>query len=500
MSKIADSRHVSHYTFSKFVAELEVIQTHIEQDAPVLSLVTDSRRVRPGAVFFALDGLKTDGNFYIEEAVDRGAIAIITEQNLGLRFPRDFVQVHDVRVALAILAKKMVAYQDDALKLCAITGTNGKTTVSMLAQHVFRRTDPVGLLGTIHYDLGHRRLPSHRTTPESVDVFDLLQQMQAQGCREAFLEVSSHGIDQKRIYGLQFEEAIFLNLSQDHLDYHGSMEAYYLVKKRLFNDALGSMPRGAIINADCPYGSRLLNELPPEIKSVSYGFASHAKVQASNVELYADRTEFDLHWPEGQLHICSPLLGRYNVSNALAVCALAWLRGEDLRRVVESVQSFSGVPGRMQRVDCGQPFNVLVDYAHTADALSLASEMLVEMTGGRLIIVFGCGGDRDRTKRKGMLQAAVKQAALVIATADNPRSESLAQIFSDMGGRSSESLYFIEDRKQAISRALDFAQKDDCVLVAGKGHECTQEFAGTVIPFDDRQVIQTLLGLKGYGN
>ena len=145
----------------------------------------------------------------------------------------------------------------------------------------------------------------------------------------------------------------------------------------------------------------MLNELPPEIKSVSYGFASHAKVQASNVELYADRTEFDLHWPEGQLHICSPLLGRYNVSNALAVCALAWLRGEDLRRVVESVQSFSGVPGRMQRVDCGQPFNVLVDYAHTADALSLASEMLVEMTGGRLIIVFGCGGDRDRTKRKG---------------------------------------------------------------------------------------------------
>jgi UDP-N-acetylmuramoyl-L-alanyl-D-glutamate--2,6-diaminopimelate ligase len=500
MPKIADSRHLLHYTFSKLVAELETVQTKIEQDAPVRSLVTDSRRVCPGAVFFALDGLKTDGNFYIEEAVDRGAIAIITEQNLGLRFPRDFIQVQNVRVALAILAKKMVAHQDDALKLCAITGTNGKTTVSMLAQHVFRRTDPVGLLGTIHYDLGRRRLPSHRTTPESVDVFDLLQQMQAQGCSEAFLEVSSHGIDQMRVYGLQFQEAIFLNLSQDHLDYHGSMEGYYSVKKRLFDGALGCMPRGAIINADCSYGLRLLSELPHEIKSVSFGFTPYAKVRASNVELYADRTEFDLKWPEGRLHVRSPLLGRYNVSNALAVCALAWMRGADLRRVVTSIQSFSGVPGRMQRVDYGQPFNVLVDYAHTADALSLASEMLVEMTTGKLIIVFGCGGDRDRTKRAGMLQAAVKLAALVIVTADNPRSESLDQIFSDMGGKSSESLYFIKDRKQAISRALDFAQKGDCVLVAGKGHECTQEFAETVIPFDDRQVIQNLLGLKGYGN
>ena len=364
----------------------------------------------------------------------------------------------------------------------------------------FSRTDPVGLLGTIHYDLGQRRLPSHRTTPESVDVFDLLQQMQAQGCKEAFLEVSSHGIDQKRVYGLQFEEAIFLNLSQDHLDYHGSMEAYYLVKKRLFNNELGCMPRGAIINADCPYGRRLLDELPSEIKCVSFGFTPNARIQASNVELYADRTEFDLHWPEGQLRVRSPLLGRYNVSNALAVCALAWMRGEDLLRVAKCIQTFHGVPGRMQRVDCGQPFNVLVDYAHTADALSLASEMLVEMTAGRLIIVFGCGGDRDRTKRGVMLQAAVRQSDMVIVTADNPRSESLAQIFSDMGGQSSDSLFFIEDRKQAISRALDCAQEGDCVLVAGKGHESTQEFAGTVIPFDDRQVIQNLLALKAMGN
>ena len=323
----------------------------------------------------------------------------------------------------------MVAYQDEALKLCAITGTNGKTTVSTLAQHVFSGMDPVGLIGTIHYDLGRRRLPSHRTTPESVDLFDLLQQMQSQGCQEAFLEVSSHGIDQKRVYGLQFQEAIFLNLSQDHLDYHGSMEAYYQVKKRLFSGELACMPREAVINADCAYGARLLDELPSTIHSVSFGFAPHAEVQASNVELFADHTEFDLLWPEGKQRVYSPLLGRFNVSNVLAVCALAWVRGANVQYVAERIRSFLGVPGRMQRVDCGQAFNVLVDYAHTADALSLATEMLAEMTPGRLIVVFGCGGDRDRTKRAGMLQAAASKSALVIATADNPRSESLKQIF-----------------------------------------------------------------------
>lgn len=500
MTKNTESSKATQYTFSEFIQGLKSIRKQVVQDELVQSLVTDSRRVFPGAVFFALEGLKTDGNFYIEEAVDRGAVAVVTEQDLGPRFPRDFIQVEDVRVALAILAKKIVAYQDQALSLCAITGTNGKTTVSSLAQHVFSATDPVGLLGTIHYDLGRRRLPSHRTTPESVDIFNLLQQMQVQGCQEAFLEVSSHGIDQKRVYGLQFQEALFLNLSQDHLDYHGSMESYYQVKKRLFSGGLGGIPAGAVINADCRYGVRLLAELPNAINAVSFGFTSDASVQARNVQLFADHSEFDLLWPEGQLRIHSSLLGRYNVSNMLAVCALAWLRGLDLYHVAERIQSFPGVPGRMQRVDCGQAFNVLVDYAHTADALSLASEMLAEMTPGRLIVVFGCGGDRDRTKRSSMLQAAASRAALVVATADNPRSEPLQQIFSDMGGASSESLYFIEDRKQAISRALDFAQSGDCVLVAGKGHECTQEFAGTVIPFDDCQVIQDLLRLKGYGD
>jgi UDP-N-acetylmuramoyl-L-alanyl-D-glutamate--2,6-diaminopimelate ligase len=500
MTKNTDSSKATQYTFSQFIHGLKSIRKQVSQDERVQSLVTDSRRVFPGAVFFALEGLKTDGNFYIEEAVDRGAVAVVTEQDLGPRFPRDYIQVEDVRVALALLAKKIVAYQDQALNVCAITGTNGKTTVSSLAQHVFSATDPVGLLGTIHYDLGRRRLPSHRTTPESVDIFNLLQQMQVQGCQQAFLEVSSHGIDQKRVYGLQFQEALFLNLSQDHLDYHGSMESYYQVKKRLFSGDLGSLPAGAVINADCRYGLRLLDELPNAINSVSFGFTSDASVQARNVQLLADHSEFDLFWPEGQLRIHSSLLGRYNVSNMLAVCALAWLRGVDLHHVAERIQSFSGVPGRMQRVDCGQAFNVLVDYAHTADALSLASEMLAEMTAGRLIVVFGCGGDRDRTKRSSMLQAAASRAALVVATADNPRSEPLQQIFSDMGGAPSESLYFIEDRKQAISRALDFAQSGDCVLVAGKGHECTQEFAGTVIPFDDCQVIQELLRLKGYGH
>lgn len=482
---------------SQLFDELDTQRRQLRQDAGVTCLITDSRRVVPGALFFAIGGLRTDGNLFVEEAVDRGAVAIVTEEDLGTHFPIDYIQVADARAALALISRRFYDAPDADLSLSGITGTNGKTTVSMLTQHLLGGQETIGLLGTIRYDLGRRTLPSFRTTPESVDVYALLAQMLANGCKEAVMEVSSHGIDQKRTYGLEVDVAAFLNLTQDHIDYHKTMEAYYAVKRRLFTGEMGKRPRAAVINVDCPYGRRLLGELKPGMELFTFGIETEADVRAENVALHANRTEFDLIWPKGRSHVVSPLLGRYNVSNLLAALAIDGAKGRAIEDILPKVAGFPGVPGRMERIDEGQSFNLLVDYAHTDDALAHACGMLREITPGRLLVVFGCGGDRDRSKRAPMLDAVLKGADDVFITADNPRTESLDQIFADMrAAAGSETARLVKDRKHAISLALDAAKPGDCVLIAGKGHEAYQEFDGTVIPFDDRNVARDLIRLK----
>jgi UDP-N-acetylmuramoyl-L-alanyl-D-glutamate--2,6-diaminopimelate ligase len=331
-------------------------------------------------------------------------------------------------------------------------------------------------------------------------VYALLSQMVDNGCEEAVMEISSHGIDQKRVHGLNLEIAVFLNLTQDHIDYHKTMEAYYEAKRSLFTGATGNVPKAAVINFDCPYGKRLHGELSGGLPAVTFGLNGDALICAENVQLFADRTEFDLIWPEGRAAVVSPLLGRYNVSNLLAALAIGRAKGYDISALLHELPSFPGVPGRMERIDAGQGFNVLVDYAHTDDALKNACEMLQEITPGKLIIVCGCGGDRDRSKRAPMLRAALNGATTVFATSDNPRAESVEQIFEDMREACTPDVahrvMFINDRKRAISLALDVAGPGDCVLIAGKGHETFQEFDGTVIPFDDRQVAAELIRLK----
>lgn len=484
---------------SQLLGGIDSIRRQLSQDSAVTCLITDSRRVVPGALFFAIGGLRTDGNLFVEEAVDRGAVAIITEEDLGQHFPIDYIKVADVRQTLALISRQFYDAPDAKLGITGITGTNGKTTVSMLTQHLIGGQDRVGLLGTIRYDLGRRTLPSFRTTPESVDVYALLAQMVENQCTEAVMEVSSHGIDQKRTYGVDVDVAAFLNLTQDHIDYHKSMEAYYEVKKRLFTGETGHRPGKAVVNADCAYGHRLLSELPRGVEAITFAIETEATFRAEKVALFADRTEFRLTWPEGQLQVCSPLLGRYNVSNLLAALAIADAKGHAIESIVERVASFPGVPGRMERVNEGQPFNVIVDYAHTDDALIHACGMLREITAGRLIVVFGCGGDRDRTKRAPMLRAALDGANQVFVTSDNPRTESIEQIFNDMHeAEGSENAHYVKDRKHAISLALDAAKPEDCVLIAGKGHEAYQEFDGTVIPFDDRHIARDLIRLKEF--
>jgi len=469
----------------------------LNNDTRITCLITDSRRVVPGALFFAIGGLRTNGNYFVEEAADRGAVAVVTEEDLGARFPVGTIQVKDVRKALALVSRRFYDAPDERLRLAGVTGTNGKTTVSMLTQHLIGGSDQVGLIGTVRYDLGKRTLPSFRTTPESVDIYSLLGQMVLNQCSEAVMEISSHGIDQKRTYGLDVDVAAFLNLTRDHIDYHKSMQAYFEVKQRLFTGEMGRKPKAAVVNADCPYGRKLIKALTGELPLTTFGISAAADVRASEIKLRHDRTEFKLVWPEGEAQVSSPLLGGFNVSNLLAALTIAYVQGKAPETLLDRIASFPGVPGRMERVNAGQDYNLLVDYAHTDDALAHACGMLREITSGKLIVVFGCGGDRDRTKRAPMLQAALQVADVVFVTADNPRSEPLEQIFADMAAaEGAEAVHFIEDRKDAISRALDAARPGDCVLIAGKGHETYQEFDGTVTPFDDRSVARELIRLK----
>ncbi|KXU35494.1 UDP-N-acetylmuramyl peptide synthase [Cephaloticoccus primus] len=485
---------------SDFITPAEIQAHKGSLDCPISGLVMDSRRVVPGSVFFALPGRRSDGAQFIDEAISRGAVAIVA-QKLPALVPSKltFVQVAEPRVVLARAAQRYYQFPDRALSVIGVTGTNGKTTVTHLVKHLLGTPEqPVGLFGTIRYDLGARTVPSFRTTPESLDIYGMMAQMRGAGCKQVAMEVSSHGIDQYRVLGLGFEVAVFTNLTRDHLDYHSGLEEYFQVKARLFTGETGAAPKIAVINIDDPYGARLAAMLPEGVRLVTYGESAAAQIRAEAVELNFKDTRLRLLWPEGELELSSPLIGRYNVSNLLAAAAVAWSTGRDLRECLARLADFKGVPGRMEQIDVGQPYSVLVDYAHTDDALSNALGMLRAITPGRLMVVFGCGGQRDRAKRALMTAAVQRYADFAFATADNPRGEPLAQIFKDMesGVSDGSRITWIEDRRRAISLALDACKAGDCLLVAGKGHESYQEFADTVIPFDDRQTVRELIAIK----
>jgi UDP-N-acetylmuramoyl-L-alanyl-D-glutamate--2,6-diaminopimelate ligase len=486
----------------------EILASKGDLERPISGLAMDSRRVMAGNLFFALPGRRADGNTFIDEAIQRGAVAIVAEKIPAATAARvTYLQVADARRALARVSQRFFKFPDRALELVGVTGTNGKTTVTNLIKHLLSSaTQRVGLIGTVNYDLGARIVPSYRTTPESLELFGMLAQMRDAGCRQAVMEVSSHGIDQQRVLGMQFGVAVFTNLTRDHLDYHRTLEAYFEVKTRLFSGGIGPAPRAAAINVDDEYGRRLAAEAPPGLKVVTFGEAPAAAVRAENVKLGFKGLSFTLAWPapggaggpERRLDVESALIGRYNLSNLLAAFAACYALGRDPSVIASRLKSFPGVPGRMERIEEGQPYNVLVDYAHTDDALRNALGMLRAITPGRLFVVFGCGGNRDRTKRPLMTAAVQEFADYAWATADNPRSEALAQIFNDMkaGVKDESKILFVEDRRRAISLALDAAREGDSILVAGKGHETYQEFADTVIPFDDRQVVRELIDIQ----
>jgi UDP-N-acetylmuramoyl-L-alanyl-D-glutamate--2,6-diaminopimelate ligase len=496
-----------------YFGEGEILAVKGGLDRPISGLAMDSRRVVPGDLFFALPGRRSDGTSFIDEAVSRGANAVVA-QVLPTHPPAKvtFIRVADARAALARVSQRFYQFPDRDMSVVGVTGTNGKSTITHLVRHLLNGGERVGLLGTINYDLGARTVPSFRTTPEALDIFGMMAQMRDAGCRRAVMEVSSHGIDQQRILGLRFAVAVFTNLTRDHLDYHKTLDAYFDVKTRLFTGALGPVPGAAVINIDDAYGIRLAGMLSGQGGSsgraaprvVTYGEGPDAMVRASDIVLDFKSTRFMLSWPgaagagEQSLAVDSPLIGRYNVSNLLGAVAAAWALDGDPAALLPRLGDFPGVPGRMERIEEGQPFNVLVDYAHTDDALRNALGMLRAITPGRLLVVFGCGGNRDRTKRPIMVRAVQESADFAFATADNPRGERLGQIFDDMraGVTDPAKITWVEDRRHAISLALDEARQGDCLLVAGKGHESYQEFADTIIPFDDRQVVRELIRIK----
>lgn len=486
---------------SELLQGIEVVVRHGRADGVVTDLCMDSRRVTPGALFFALPGFRTNGAHYIEEAIDRGAIAVVAESARRPNPKVAYFQVNDARLAMALVARRFFQDPDEGLNVHAITGTNGKTTVSYLTRFLLGAAErPSGMIGTIEFDLGSRTVPAYRTTPESIELFGMMAQMKAAGLTDMVMEASSHGIDQHRLHGVHCRTATFLNLTRDHLDYHGDIDTYFRVKSRLFTGENGNVPEAAILNADDPRTKDLQKMISPDTRQILFGEAAEANIRATDIELQPLGTTLRLHWPEGSAKVRSPLVGRYNVSNLLAAVAIVYAQGIDPMRILPHVSRFGGIPGRMQKIEEGQPFPVLVDYAHTDDALRNALGMLRAITPGKLLVVYGCGGNRDRTKRPAMTQAVLDLADEAWATSDNPRKERVEDIFADMreGLPVEGRIHFVEDRRQAISKALDEAGPDDCVLIAGKGHESFQEYGDTILPFDDRQVAAELLRIKTY--
>ena len=475
-------------------------------DPDIKGLACDSRKVKPGFLFFALRGRVTDGRQFMDDAGRRGAAAIALEHDPAAGPIRagagsiPMLVYADARLAMAELAAAYHRRPGDRLQLVGVTGTNGKTTIAFLVRAILeaagRRT---GLLGTVVYQMGERAIPASRTTPESVDLQDMLSQMVEAGCRSAVLEVSSHALVQHRVAGLDFDAAVFTNLTQDHLDYHETREQYFQAKARLFLGLSRRRKRpAAVINIDDPYGRRLAGLGPLDADLVTVSLDSAADVRASGLRLSPAGSTFDAQTPWGAARVSLPLAGRYNAANALAALAAAGALGVPPAAAAGALAGIAAIPGRLEAIAAPAGFTVYVDYAHTDDALRNVLTALREMTGGRVLTVFGCGGNRDRGKRPLMGAVAEALSDHVILTSDNPRKEDPGEILAQIraGCRDRGAVEVIEDRQEAIERALSLAVPGDTVLVAGKGHENYQEFADTVIPFDDRQVVRECLGIR----
>ncbi len=459
----------------------------------VTSVTHDSRQAGAGSLFVAIRGLVADGNRFVEPARKKGAAAICSEEMPLPGGP--WIQVRDARESLAILAAALLGHPAGALDLIGVTGTNGKTTTTYLIDAALRAAgEKPGLVGTVEYRIGDRLVEAARTTPEASDLQSLFRQMVDAGCRRAVLEVSSHSLVLKRVHGCPFKVAVFTNLTRDHLDFHGDMDTYFAAKRILF-DTLLREDGHAIVNRD----DDRAEELIPSARGRVWTYSLHAPadVAVEEVTLSLEGTRVRALTPVGPIEIATPLLGRFNVQNILAALATGLALGLPEEALRRGLGSLKGVPGRLERVLAGQEFTVLVDYAHTDDALKNVLETVRELRPRRLITVFGCGGDRARTKRPLMGAVAARLSDVVILTSDNPRSEPPEAILEEIRRGVPQSragdTYVIPDRRDAIAKALEMGREGVVVVIAGKGHETYQVLRDRTVPFDDRQVARDIL-------
>jgi UDP-N-acetylmuramoyl-L-alanyl-D-glutamate--2,6-diaminopimelate ligase len=465
----------------------------------VAGLEYDSRRVGKDFVFFAFAGSRVDGRQFAQDALAKGALAIASESPRPADFTGAWIQVEHGRHALAAAARNFYRHPDERVLFTGITGTNGKTTTAYLIETLLRAAGKItGLIGTIEYRLADEIRPSPNTTPESLDLMRFASELEARGGTHLITEVSSHALALGRVYGFQFHTAVFTNLTRDHLDFHGTMEEYGAAKRLLFAGKPG--PRWAVLNADDPV-SKTMQPEDPGSRTIWYGVTEKAGLRAENIVSGFSGLAFDVTWNGRRAKVESPLLGRVNVSNILAALGAGLSYGLDLEAMASSVALCRAVPGRFEPVDQGQSFLVAVDYAHTDDALRNAIQTARSLSKGKVITLFGCGGDRDRTKRPLMGMAAAELSDFVVLTSDNPRSEDPLAIMNDamVGLRRFDTKHVAEpDRGKAIQLAIQEAQPGDVVLLAGKGHETYQVLKDRTIHFDDRETAREVLRSFGY--
>ena len=468
-------------------------------DRDITAICYDSRKATDGSLFVALRGTKSDGAEFVDAAIDRGAAAVVSEK-AGLATRATHLLVGNARHALADLAAAFYRQPSHHLQIAGVTGTNGKTTTAFLIKHIldsqFLRC---GLIGTVCYVVGDRSLPADRTTPESADVHELLWQMRSAGCKSCAMEVSSHAMVQARARGVEFDAGVFTNLTQDHLDFHGDMDAYFEAKAAFLAQIRDQKHKKGriVLNIDDRFGGQLADRFGRDVETFTYGMRANAQFRASGVQMDFTGTTYQLD-ALGKSHLVRlPFIGGFNVYNSLAAIATAHALSVSVRNAVEALANAPAVPGRLQAVIAQKPFRVFVDYAHTDDALTNVLKTLRELKPARIITVFGCGGNRDRAKRPRMAAAVDALAEHAIVTSDNPRNEDPLAIIEDMKpGFRRLVPEIVLDRKEAIFHAIARAQSRDIILIAGKGHEAYQEFSDHTVPFDDAAIAASALGSR----
>jgi len=467
---------------------------------PVAGLEYDSRRVQPGFLFFAFAGARADGREFAQQALEQGAVAAVSELPAPAGFRGAWIEVEHGRQALALSARNFYGNPAERLKLTGVTGTNGKTTTTFLIDAVLRAAGiTTAMVGTIEYRLAGDVRPAVNTTPESLDLYRMFHELEEAGGTHATMEVSSHALALGRVYGITFHTAVFTNLTRDHLDFHHGMEEYFAAKQLLFAPEGTAAPSWAVINFDDPSG----RQIHPAPHTLRYGFEAGADLRALSLEMNFDGLRFTVQHGAERVPLTSPLVGKFNAYNILAACGAALSYGLDWNIIAGAIATAPRVPGRFESIKEGQPFLIVVDYAHTDDALRNVISVARELHPKRVITLFGCGGDRDRSKRPLMAQAASQDSDFVVLTSDNPRSEDPIAIMNDalVGLRRFDTPHIIEpDRTKAIRAALREAGAGDIVILAGKGHETYQVLKDRVIHFDDREVARDVLRELGWSS